>query len=133
MAQKFRRYANRHVASSATDAIGTSWVRIGPGTGGTHTRFTSTEITATSKAAIIVGMTLGNVSSPAASIKASVALSDDDGSSNLVYIASLVPIPAGDSIELIQGKLVIEQLDSVWVKSDTATSLDVVMSVLQDV
>ena len=90
-------------------------------------------ITATSKAAIIVGMTLGNVSSPAASIKASVALSDDDGSSNLVYIASLVPIPAGDSIELIQGKLVLEQDDSVYVASDTATSLDVVMSVLLDV
>jgi hypothetical protein len=56
-----------------------------------------------------------------------------ESASNACWIALNVPIPAGDAIELIQGKLVLEQDDSVYVASDTATSLDVVMSVLLDV
>ena len=129
MAQAFKRYTNRHVGTSQSVAIGTSWIRIGPSDGDA---FGSGFITASTKAAIIVGLTLCNVASPAASIKASVKLSDDNAS-NACWIALNVPIPAGDSIELIQGKLVLEQDDSVYVASDTATSLDVVMSVLLDV
>ena len=127
MAQAFKRYTNRYVGTSQTVAIGTSWIRIGPNNG---TAFGSSYITASTKAAIIVGLTLCNVTS--GSIKASVKLSDDDAS-NACWIALNVPIPAGDAIELIQGKLVLEQDDSVYVASDTATSLDVVMSVLLDV
>ena len=128
MAQAFKRYTNRYVGTSQTVAIGTTYIRIGPNNGAA---FGSSYITASTKAAIIVGLTLCNITSGA--IKASVALTDDDGSTNLCYIAKVVPIPAGDTVELIQGKLVLEQDDSVWVKSDTATSLDVVMSVLLDV
>ena len=128
MAQAFKRYTNRHVGTSQSVAIGTTYIRIGPNNGAA---FGSSYITASTKAAIIVGLTLCNITS--GSIKASVALTDDDGSTNLCYIANVVPIPAGDAIELIQGKLVLEQNDSVWVKSDTAVSIDVVMSVLLDV
>ena len=127
MAQAFKRYTNRHVGTSQSVAIGTSWIRIGPSDGDA---FGSSYITASTKAAIIVGLTLCNVTSGA--IKASVKLSDDNAS-NACWIALNVPIPAGDAIELIQGKLVLEQDDSVYVASDTATSLDVVMSVLLDV
>ena len=127
MAQAFKRYTNRYVGTSQTVAIGTTYIRIGPNNGAA---FGSSYITASTKAAIVVGMTLCNVTSWA--IKANVKLSDDDGS-NACWIAINVPIPAGDSIELIQGKLVLEQDDSVYVSSDTATSLDVVMSVLLDV
>ena len=127
MAQAFKRYTNRHVGTSQSVAIGTSWIRIGPSDGDA---FGSGYITASTKAAIIVGLTLCNVTSGA--IKASVKLSDDSAS-NACWIALNVPIPAGDAIELIQGKLVLEQDDSVYVASDTATSLDVVMSVLLDV
>ena len=127
MAQAFKRYTNRHVGTSQSVAIGTSWIRIGPNNGAA---FGSSYITASTKAAIIVGLTLCNVTSGA--IKASVKLSDDSAS-NACWIALNVPIPAGDAIELIQGKLVLEQDDSVYVASDTATSLDVVMSVLLDV
>ena len=127
MAQAFKRYTNRYVGTSQTVAIGTTYIRIGPNNGAA---FGSSYITASTKAAIIVGLTLCNVTS--GSIKASVKLSDDDAS-NACWIALNVPIPAGDAIELIQGKLVLEQDDSVYVASDTATSLDVVMSVLLDV
>ena len=127
MAQAFKRYTNRHVGTSQSVAIGTTYIRIGPNNGAA---FGSSYITASTKAAIIVGLTLCNVTS--GSIKASVKLSDDDAS-NACWIALNVPIPAGDAIELIQGKLVLEQDDSVYVASDTATSLDVVMSVLLDV
>ena len=127
MAQAFKRYTNRFVGTSQSVAIGTTYIRIGPNNGAA---FGSSYITASTKAAIIVGLTLCNVTS--GSIKASVKLSDDNAS-NACWIALNVPIPAGDSIELIQGKLVLEQDDSVYVASDTATSLDVVMSVLLDV
>ena len=127
MAQAFKRYTNRYVGTSQTVAIGTTYIRIGPNNGAA---FGSSYITASTKAAIVVGMTLCNVTS--GSIKANVKLSDDDAS-NACWIALNVPIPAGDAIELIQGKLVLEQDDSVYVASDTATSLDVVMSVLLDV
>ena len=127
MAQAFKRYTNRHVGTSQSVAIGTTYIRIGPNNGAA---FGSLYITASTKAAIIVGLTLCNVTSGA--IKASVKLSDDNAS-NACWIALNVPIPAGDAIELIQGKLVLEQDDSVYVASDTATSLDVVMSVLLDV
>ena len=127
MAQAFKRYTNRHVGTSQSVAIGTTYIRIGPNNGAA---FGSSYITASTKAAIIVGLTLCNVTSCA--IKASVKLSDDNAS-NACWIALNVPIPAGDAIELIQGKLVLEQDDSVYVASDTATSLDVVMSVLLDV
>ena len=127
MAQAFKRYTNRYVGTSQTVAIGTTYIRIGPNNGAA---FGSSYITASTKAAIIVGLTLCNVTSGA--IKASVKLSDDSAS-NACWIALNVPIPAGDAIELIQGKLVLEQDDSVYVASDTATSLDVVMSVLLDV
>ena len=127
MAQAFKRYTNRYVGTSQSVAIGTTYIRIGPNNGAA---FGSSYITASTKAAIIVGLTLCNVTSGA--IKASVKLSDDNAS-NACWIALNVPIPAGDAIELIQGKLVLEQDDSVYVASDTATSLDVVMSVLLDV
>ena len=127
MAQAFKRYTNRYVGTSQSVAIGTTYIRIGPNNGAA---FGSSYITASTKAAIIVGLTLCNITS--GSIKASVKLSDDDAS-NACWIALNVPIPAGDAIELIQGKLVLEQDDSVYVASDTATSLDVVMSVLLDV
>ena len=127
MAQAFKRYTNRYVGTSQSVAIGTTYIRIGPNNGAA---FGSSYITASTKAAIIVGLTLCNVTSGA--IKASVKLSDDEGTS-ACWIAVNVPIPAGDTIELIQGKLVLEQDDSVYVASDTATSLDVVMSVLLDV
>ena len=127
MAQAFKRYTNRFVGTSQNVAIGTTYIRIGPNNGAA---FGSSYITASTKAAIIVGLTLCNVTS--GSIKASVKLSDDNAS-NACWIALNVPIPAGDAIELIQGKLVLEQDDSVYVASDTATSLDVVMSVLLDV
>ena len=127
MAQAFKRYTNRYVGTSQTVAIGTTYIRIGPNNGAA---VGSSYITASTKAAMIVGLTLCNVTSGA--IKASVKLSDDNAS-NACWIALNVPIPAGDAIELIQGKLVLEQDDSVYVASDTATSLDVVMSVLLDV
>ena len=127
MAQAFKRYTNRYVGTTQTAKVGTTYIRIGPNNGAA---FGSSYITASTKAAIIVGLTLCNVTS--GSIKASVTLSDDNAS-NACWIALNVPIPAGDSIELIQGKLVLEQDDSVYVASDTATSLDVVMSVLLDV
>ena len=48
-----------------------------------------------------------------------------------VYLVKDLPIPNGSSFELIEGKVVLETGDIVKVESDTASSLDVALSVLE--
>ena len=56
----------------------------------------------------------------------------NDGS-NDTYLIKEAPIPSGGSLVVIGGdqKVVLEPTDSIKVKSDTASSVDVVMSILE--
>ena len=81
----------------------------------------STEVT-------IIGLTVANVT--AGPVKADVSLFDGASYFSIVKEA---PIPSGGSLVVIGGdqKVVMEPGDSMRVKSDTASSLDVVMSILE--
>ena len=48
-----------------------------------------------------------------------------------VYLVKGVPIPAGSSLSVLDGKIILEAADTVVVTSDTATSADVIVSVLE--
>ena len=48
-----------------------------------------------------------------------------------VYLAKDVPIPAGSALSVLDGKVILEAADTVVVTSDTATSCDVIVSVLE--
>lgn len=48
-----------------------------------------------------------------------------------VYIIKDTPIPAGASLSALDGKLVFKAGETVIITSDTATSVDVILSVLE--
>lgn len=48
-----------------------------------------------------------------------------------VYLVKGVPIPAGSALSVLDGKVILEAADTVVVTSDTATSCDVIVSVLE--
>lgn len=48
-----------------------------------------------------------------------------------VYVVKDAPIPAGAALSVLDGKIILETTDTVVVTSDTATSADVILSVLE--
>jgi biopolymer transport protein ExbD len=48
-----------------------------------------------------------------------------------VYVVKDAPIPAGSALSVLDGKIILEAADTVVVTSDTATSADVILSVLE--
>ena len=48
-----------------------------------------------------------------------------------VYLAKGIPLPAGSAISVLDGKVILETTDTVVITSDTATSVDVILSVLE--
>ena len=109
MAQNFRRYIER--------AIGTSITGIPDGA-----NFDSYDT--------IVGINLANI--VAQQITVSVYISNGG---NNYYIIKDAPIPAGSSLQLLDGgaKFVVQSGDRLNIVSDTASSLDVVVSAVDDI
>ncbi len=97
-------------------SVGTSLTAVGSYTVGSSTQTT------------VIGLTLANRT--ASQILADVTLNDG---SNDTYIILQAPIPAGGALVPIGGdqKVVLETGDSIKVKSDTASSLDAILSILE--
>jgi len=97
MAQNFRRYTSNDVGTSAA------------------TLFTANSYDT------VVGISIANVTS--SSVLADVYINDG---SNDIYLVKEAPIPAGSSLQVLDGgaKVVVESGDSLKIKSDTASSLD---------
>jgi hypothetical protein len=108
MANTFNRKLSRNV--------GTSLTAVGSYTVGSSTK------------TVIVGLTLANVSGSSINVDATV----NDGS-NDYYIIKNAPIAAGGSLVVVGGdqKIVLNTSDSIKVKSDTASSLDAIMSIME--
>ena len=96
--------------------IGTSYTAID-----SYTVPASTEVT-------VIGLTVSNVT--ASPVNATVSLWDGAAYFSIVTDG---PVPAGGSLVVVGGdqKLVMETADEMRVKSDAASSLDVVMSILE--
>ena len=77
----------------------------------------------------IIGMNLANTTT--GSVLANVTLLNDDGDS--CFVVKNAPIPNGGSLVAVGGdqKLVMEANDIIKVSSDTATSVDVSLSILE--
>ena len=107
------------------DAIGTSAVTVYTVGSGIST--------------IILGLILGNVTGSA--VNATVTLESntdhDDGAgsdfnNDNVELVTNAPIPAGGSLETLGGgKLVLQTTDILRVTSDTASSLDIALSIME--
>ena len=84
---------------------------------------------------IVIGITMANKTS--SGISASIFIDNEDGS-NDVYIVKDASIPAGSSLEVMSGnKLVLQNDgtngDNLEALASAANSLDVTVSVLEDV
>ncbi len=76
----------------------------------------------------VIGLTVSNTT--AATIEVDVTVND---ATNDYYVVKTAPVPSGGSLVVVGGdqKLVLTTGDSVKIKSDTATSADAVMSILE--
>jgi len=101
MAQNFRRYTNNDVGTSAV------------------TSFTSDSYDT------VVGISVANITGSA--VNASVYINDG---SNDIYLVKNAPVPAGSSLQVLDGgaKFVVQSGDALKIVSDTASSLDVWVS-----
>ena len=76
----------------------------------------------------VIGLTIANTTTGTIVVDATL----NDGSNDF-YIVKNAPVPAGGSLVAVGGdqKVVLMPGDSIKVKSDTATSADVIMSILE--
>lgn len=103
MAQDFKRYASNNVGTSAVTV---------------HTANSNDTI---------IGISLSNVSTSAITVDCYITVGSDD-----IYLVKDAPIPTGSSLQVIDGgaKVVLQNTDVLKVKSDTASSLDAYVSMV---
>jgi hypothetical protein len=108
MANSFKRKLSRSIGTSVTAV-------------GSYTVGSATEVT-------VIGLAVSNTTASQVLVEASVY----DGA-NDTYLIKDAPVPSGGSLVIIGGdqKVVLEVGDSIRIKSDTASSVDVVMSILE--
>jgi hypothetical protein len=106
MAQNFRRYINRNTGTSAV------------------TIFTSDSYDT------IVGINVANTTG--SSVNASVYITN---SALDYYLIKNAPIPSGSALQVLDGgaKFVVQSGDALKIISDTASSLDTVVSTVDDI
>ena len=106
MAQKFRRYTNNNVGTSAV------------------TSFTANSYDT------VVGISVANIT--ASAVNADVYINDG---TNDIHLVKDAPIPAGSALQILDGgsKIVVQSGDALKVISDTASSLDVWVSAVDDI
>ena len=81
------------------------------------------------KAVIMVGLMISNRLTTSISVD---VVHYQNAGSKTTYLAKTFPIPAGDAVEIVQGKIVLVGSDDISVVSDTASSADVILSILFD-
>jgi hypothetical protein len=91
-----------------SSAVGTSPVTV-------HTVAAGQEV-------VVIGLNLANITASQITVDVQVAG---------VFLVKGVPIPAGSSLSALDGKLIMEAADTCVVTSNTAASVDVILSVLE--
>jgi len=122
MANDFKRFAKPSVGTS-TGASADAVYTVPAGAGSTALE------------SIVIGITLANKSSTG--VTASVFLDNEDGS-NDVFIVKDATVPAGSSLEVMSGNKIVVQNDGsnadvIRVSCNTGSSLDALITVLEDV
>ena len=83
---------------------------------------TTTYTVPSSTTAIMMGCNLANRTTSQIAVDVQVAG---------VYLVKGAPIPANSALGVLDGKIILEAADTVVVTSDTASSADVILSVLE--
>ena len=96
------------------------------------TTLTSVYTVPASTTTVMIGAVLANIIASQIKVDVKIVTASSSGeNADDVYLVKDLPIPNGSSFELIEGKVVLETGDIVKVESDTASSLDVALSVLE--
>ena len=81
---------------------------------------------------VIIGVTLANTTGAGIHVGLGITRPSADVSKEDISLIKDVPIPQGSSFEFMAGnKLVLETEDTVTVESDTASSLDVALTIME--
>lgn len=112
MAQNFRQYKMRAIGTSNTDVPDGS-------------NFDSYDC--------LIGIHLTNITSNAITVSCFMTVSNTDNNpadENKFYLLKDVTIPSGSALQVLDGgaKMVVQNNDRLWFVSDTASSLDVIVS-----
>ena len=83
---------------------------------------TTTYTVPSSTTAVVIGCNLANRTGSQIAVDVQVAG---------VYLVKGAPIPANSALGVLDGKVILETTDTVVVTSDTASSADVIVSVLE--
>ena len=119
--------------NKTSKGVGTSFFHIGsanPISGGGDQ--TGAYTVAASTQTTVIGLSVSNITG--SSVDVDVQLSSNAGSETSdIRIVKGIPIPSGSTVVLIGGdqKLVMETGNLLKIKSSAASSLDVVMSILE--
>ena len=96
------------------------------------TTLTSVYTVPASTTTVVIGAVLSNIT--AGQVKANVQIvtaSSTGENADDVFLVRELPIPSGSSFELMEGKVVMETCDMFKVESDTASSIDVALSIME--
>ena len=89
---------------------------------GVGTSATTVYTTPASTTSVTIGLTIANTTAAQIAIDVQAAG---------VYVVKGAPIPAGSGLSVLEGKIIREATDTVVVTSGTASSADVILSVLE--
>ena len=87
-----------------------------------------TVLTATTTT-ILIGLTISNKIGN--SVTVDVKLESGTAGNSNVNIGQNLPIPTGSSLDALAGKIVMNTNDVLKVQSDTANSIDIVLSIME--
>lgn len=79
---------------------------------------------------VTVGLTIANRTASQILIDAYIT-SSEDGSATDAYIVKSAPVPSGSSLSVLDGKMVLQATDVVKVLSNTASSADAILSIME--
>ena len=116
--------------NKTSKGVGTSYFQVGANSAGASQ--TGAYAVPSSTETTVIGLSLSNKTT--SSVDVDVALSATmANTTNDLSMATTMPIPAGSTLILVGGdqKLVMETGELVKVKSSAASSIDVIMSLLE--
>ena len=97
--------------------------------GGAVAANTDITVLTASTTTILIGLTISN--KVTSSITVDVKLESSTSGNANVNIGQNLPIPSGSSLDAVAGKIVMNTGDILKVQSDTANSVDIVLSIME--
>ena len=97
--------------------------------GGAVAANTDITVLTASTTTILIGLTIANKVTN--SVTADVKLESSTAGNANVNIGQNLPIPSGGSLAALAGKIVMNTGDVLKVQSDTANSIDIVLSIME--